>query len=1230
MRRDPNLLSASSSSSLARNNGHVEAIHREMPLRIAATYLGISLFWILGTASFVRSEEQAGQRFWTFVFEHAAFVLVTTGLIYWLCRRGFRIVDNAYSLIRVITSSSIDAVYIKDVNGNYIFCNDVAAGIVGKPLSEVFDHDDTALFDPQSAEKVITWDRKVMETGARFSYEHDLSAGGQTRIVSTTKSPYRDSRGKIIGVVGISRDITEQKKAETDLKAVQARMDMTMESVPIVICSFATHPDGRFYMPYASPRIFDIYGLTPEEVADDFSPAFERMVAEDRLKVQEAIRQSAETMTPWRCEYRVQHPERGMLWVEGHSIPSRQPDGTLIWHGYISDIIARKRDEETRNENLHQLQISEKRFRELADAIPQIVWVADGDGNLTYVNAKTIEYTGMNDDDLLGSGWFKLIHPDDADQAISSWNETIRTHHFLYDELRIRRADGQYRWHVSSTFPIQNSAGNIVEWYSTATDFEELKSTEQSLREQHRLLRIVTSTARVALIVINDDYEYVFANEAYAELVGREFSQIIGHKMSEVIPAGWTQIKFNLDRVLAGEDLDYEVVLPPIPGTNMSRFYRAISKKRMDETGRPMAVTVITDITELKESKRIVAESEERYRRLVELLPDAIYINVNNKIFFCNAACARLFGATDQNQLIGKSPFELIPPKAHEHVRNRMASMFKTKEPAPPQRQTMIRLDGREIPVYVFATLISVGGEEGILTCFNDLTERERATEVLHSIMGSVDDAIVTINEQGMIQLANPATERIFGYSAADLIGNNVNILMPQPHSKEHNDYLDNYIRTGNAKVIGIGRQVDGQRKDGTLFPLELTVTEFHLDGKRHFTGVIRDITERKRLEQQFQQAQKMEAVGRLAGGVAHDFNNLLTVINGYSSQMLSELPADSTERESIEAILDAGNRAASLTQQLLVLSRKSIVEQVRVDINEIVEKTSKMLSRLIEENIQLTVECDPNTCKILASPWQIEQVLMNLVINARDAMPHGGQLAVKTQNVTVSIEDNKQHTEISSGQYAGLFVSDTGNGMSKEVQDKIFEPFFTTKDVGEGTGLGMSVVHGIVKQCGGEISIESELNVGTTFKILFPVAAEVASSSKPVNVSESSWGDETILLVEDQSAVRRIARIALETKGYKVLEASMGPEAIRLAEKFSDPINLLLVDVVMPEMGGQQLAEIMRRMRPGIRVLFMSGYTDDTVLLHDVRKAAEVLVQKPFTATALTRKVRAVLDGSV
>ncbi len=585
--RNPNQDRTMKTPKVTGANERVEAIHRHLPLRIATTYFAFSLLWILVTAGLGWSKTRSEQGLVAFLINHLAYILLTTGMIYWLCRRGFRLVENANALIRAVTDSTTDAVYVKDLNGDYLFCNEVAATLIATTSQDMFDHDDTELFEPESAQKVVDWDRKIIETGENFTYELDLSAGGRTRTFLTAKSPCRDSKGNVIGIVGISRDITEQKRAEAELNAEQARMNLTMESAPIVICSFASHPDGHTSMPYASPHISNIYGLKPEDVAHDFTPAFERIMEEDRLKILESIQQSVETMTPWRCEYRVQHPERGQLWVEGHSIPSRQKDGTLIWHGYISDITARKSDEKKLDESYRQMQISEKRFRELADVIPQIVWVADKEGKLTYVNVKTVEYTGMNAEDLLGSGWFNLIHPDDATQAIASWKETILTHHFLYDELRIRRADGQYRWHVASTIPIRNLAGDVVEWYSTATDFEELKNVEQSLREQHRLLRIVMSTARVSLIVVNEDYEYVFANEAYAELVGREINQIIGHKMSEVIAAGWSQIKSNLDRVLAGELLDYEVVLPPIPGTDVSRVYRALSKPRMDETGRP-------------------------------------------------------------------------------------------------------------------------------------------------------------------------------------------------------------------------------------------------------------------------------------------------------------------------------------------------------------------------------------------------------------------------------------------------------------------------------------------------------------------------------------------------------------------------------------------------------------------------------------------------------------------
>jgi nitrogen-specific signal transduction histidine kinase len=385
--------------------------------------------------------------------------------------------------------------------------------------------------------------------------------------------------------------------------------------------------------------------------------------------------------------------------------------------------------------------------------------------------------------------------------------------------------------------------------------------------------------------------------------------------------------------------------------------------------------------------------------------------------------------------------------------------------------------------------------------------------------------------------------------------------------------------------------------------------------------GSLQDITERKQLEEQFIQAQKMEAIGRLAGGVAHDFNNLLTVINGYCDLLLlSDLPVGDPRRESVSTIRDAGERAAGLTQQLLAFSRKAMIEPKVIDLNELVSESSKLLRRLIGEDIVLAVITAPTPTPVKVDPGQFEQVLMNLVVNARDAMPRGGRLTIETSARVLGEGD--------ANRFVRLSVSDTGSGMTEEVKGKIFEPFFTTKEVGKGTGLGLAVVHGVINQGGGEISIESSVGAGTTFHILLPLVSPTQVAPVPETVATDTRGTETVLLVEDEKTVRRIARLALETKGYTVLEAEHGAAALQLIQLHPGEIHLLLSDVIMPEMGGRQLLEEVRRCRPGLRALFMSGYTDDAVLRHGVIHGTDAFLQKPFTPLVLAKKVREVLDA--
>jgi PAS domain S-box-containing protein len=391
--------------------------------------------------------------------------------------------------------------------------------------------------------------------------------------------------------------------------------------------------------------------------------------------------------------------------------------------------------------------------------------------------------------------------------------------------------------------------------------------------------------------------------------------------------------------------------------------------------------------------------------------------------------------------------------------------------------------------------------------------------------------------------------------------------------------------------------------------------------------GTVQDITDRRHLEEQFRQSQKMEAVGVLAGGIAHDFNNLLTAINGYSDLTLKKMRPDDPLRRNIDEVRNAGSRAAELTSQLLAFSRKQVLKSTVLSLNTVISNIEKMLRRIIRESIELRVVLDPDLGNIKADAGQIEQVIMNLAINARDAMPHGGTLTVATQNTFLDETYASQHLAITPGDFVKITVSDTGEGMDAATQPHIFEPFFTTKEVGKGTGLGLSTVYGIVKQSGGDIMVYSELGHGTTFKIYLPRVTDSVQTKRWTGESaQIVVGDETILVVEDEEIVRNLVVEILTGSGYKVLIASSGESALEICKTYTDTIHLLLTDVIMPKMGGSALKDLVAGLRPDIKVLFMSGYTDDAIAHREVYDANIAFIEKPFMPNVLLRKVREVL----
>jgi PAS domain S-box-containing protein len=524
---------------------------------------------------------------------------------------------------------------------------------------------------------------------------------------------------------------------------------------------------------------------------------------------------------------------------------------------------------------------------------------------------------------------------------------------------------------------------------------------------------------------------------------------------------------------------------------------------------------------------------------------------------------------------------------------------------------------------------VLVGGIQGRLSTRRDLVASQRSEDRQRALTDPASEAILTIDASGVIVAANPASAALFGYPLDEIVGSSITKLMPPTYVGRHFDAFARYLRTGRRTIPWQGAELRARHANGNEFPIEVSIGEYGSGADRRFTGIIRDISRRKDIEAQLLQSQKMDAIGRLAGGVAHDFNNLLTAIGGYAEMVGSTLEPTDPRLAHVAGIRQATDHAASLTRQLLAFSRSQELRPAVIDLGQVVTNLAPMLRRLLGEQIELVVRPTEEPCRAIADRNQIEAILVNLAVNARDAMPTGGNLAIETSTVELDESNWLRDATGSPGRYAGLVVSDTGIGMDQATLAHVFEPFFTTKPPGAGTGLGLATVYGTVKQSGGYIWVYSEPDLGTTFKIYFPWTADAASpaETEPAPAPHAQvFGHETILVAEDEAVVREMVVASLERLGYRVVVASTGEEAVRLIDRLGDEIDLLLSDVVMPGMSGPDLYDRARRTRPDLRAIFMSGYT----ALSIGRPIPEgiTLLEKPFSAARLDKVVRDTLTA--
>jgi PAS domain S-box-containing protein len=637
------------------------------------------------------------------------------------------------------------------------------------------------------------------------------------------------------------------------------------------------------------------------------------------------------------------------------------------------------------------------------------------------------------------------------------------------------------------------------------------------------------------------------------------------------------------------------------------------------------------DITERKRTEDALRISDQRYRAAQRIGHVGSWeYSLQTATFWGSDEAKRIYGFDPERLDFSAGEIESCIPE-RERVHQALVDLVEKGKPYDLEFEIHPKdSSGPKTVASVADVQRNEAGNPLVVTgVLLDITERKRLELDLRRLAAAIEQAaesIVITDVRGSILYVNPAFEKTSGYSREEALGQNPRILKSGRHDADFYTQLWTVLLRGE----GWRGHFINKRKDGTLFEEDSSIAPVRDAAGQviNYVAVNRDVTEEIRLSRQLFQSQKMEAVGRLAGGIAHDFNNLLAVVVGYGDIILRRLPVNDPLKEKVEQILRAADRAAGLTRQLLAFSRKQVLQPKILDLNVVVSDLVKMLPRVIGEDVELTTRLAADLGNVKADHGQIEQVLMNLAVNARDAMPHGGQLIIETQNADLDASYAVTQQPAPTGQYVMLAVTDTGSGMDAATQAQIFEPFFTTKEVGKGSGLGLSTVYGIVKQSEGYIWVYSEVGVGTTFRILLPRVDEKALQLRHEDRGPLPKGSETVLLVEDEVSLRQLLQETLETSGYSVLVAKDGAQALRIAEVHSGAIEMLVTDVVMPGMSGPKVVEFMAQTRPGVKVVFISGYSEEAVAKHGLEGPGRAFVSKPFNPETLLRRMRELLDA--
>jgi len=881
-----------------------------------------------------------------------------------------------------------------------------------------------------------------------------------------------------------------------------------------------------------------------------------------------------------------------------------------------------------------RLRESEQLQRAMVAGAPLAVYSTDPAGRTLAWNPAAEEIFGWKAVDVIGTP--PPLASEDGDETFARLQErALEGESFCGREIVLHRKDGSRLDARVSIAPVRDDRSGVTGVVGAIEDVTEERRVAAALSEnQRRMATLLDNLPGMAYRCrLDPEWTMRFVSEGARDLTGHRPEDLVDNarlSYAELIHPDDRDRVWKVVRKAVDEErpfvLEYRIV--DAHGVEKWVWERGCAVNGGDSPAELEGF--VTDITERKRGEQTLQESEARFRSLVEGAPDAVFVQTGGRFAYVNDTCARLLGARVPEDLLGREVLARVHPDDRESVRERIRRLNEDREPVELVEETFLTLADEPVPVEASATPIEYDGERGALVFVRDVRERkegELERERLQRAIEQAGEAVVLTDTEGTIEYVNPAFERISGFSRDETIGENPRI---QKSDEQDEPFYREMWETIIRGETWEGRVVN-RRKDGTLYTAEVTISPVRDERGTivNYVAVERDISREIELEEQLLQAQKMESVGRLAGGLAHDFNNMLTVVTGHVEMALETVEPGDPVRSSLEEIRNAARRSTNLIGQLLSFARRQIIAPRVVDLDGAIDRRLEMLARLIGENIDL-VWRPGGAGSIKIDPARLDQVLTNLMVNARDAIEGVGKVVVETGRREFDEEYCAFHVGFIPGRYAMLEVSDTGVGMDRETLERIFEPFFTTKPAEEGTGLGLSTVYGIVRQHEGFLNVYSEPGGGTTFRIYLPHVTdeETVDEDAPEPEEASTGGTETVLVVEDEPALLALVTGLLERLGYTVISAETPEEAIRIAEGYPDTIELLLTDVVMPGMNGRELCETITGEHPDLACLYMSGYAAD-IVAHQGELDEDVhFLPKPFSLAELARAVREALEG--